>query len=337
MAFFASEQGHGEDLSAWIATLEELADEAELEDIRMEDILVFRILTGTTNMKFRNELTKLSEPTLRDYKRKVVDLEIAKRMEVSIDKNRSKAVAGQVKSHGQGQKQGQGKRMSRQEALNFLKGKCKKCLASDHKSDNCKLPASVSCHHCGKNGHLAKACMNRLQGFHKGSADSTNSKSKSAKVGKKDGQSKNKSRVVKSKSQQASPATSAGESDSEEEEVGAASVIRHKIMAVTHRARTVSNPTPRLPVEIRPRGKGTPFSFDALPDTGCTVTVLSEDVQRAYGLTLHRAKDKLVAADNSDLSCIGAVFINIQGKQIRALVSRALKDEVIIGWDDLIG
>ena len=41
MAFFTYEQAPGQDLSAWVSVLEELASEAEIEDITMEDILIF--------------------------------------------------------------------------------------------------------------------------------------------------------------------------------------------------------------------------------------------------------------------------------------------------------
>ena len=96
MAFFTSELQQNQDVSAWISVLEELASEAEIESISMEDVMIFRILTGMSNTKIRHELTKLSEPTLKDYKRKVVEMEVARRMESSIDKTR-KTIAAVVK------------------------------------------------------------------------------------------------------------------------------------------------------------------------------------------------------------------------------------------------
>ena len=153
--------------------------------------------------------------------------------------------------------------------------------------------------------------------------DSSKSKAGKEKDGAGNEKKRGKASSISSKSRGPSPATSDGKSGSEEETKGAASVIQHRILKVVHRVRSVMNPTPRLPVKITPKGRGTPFSFSALPDTGCTITVMSEDVQHAYGLTLFKAKEKLVAADDSDLKCVGAVFVNIDGKHVRALVSRA--------------
>ena len=170
MAFFTSEQAQGQDLSAWISQLEELADEAEIEDIKMEDVLLFRILTGTTNMKFRGELTKLPAPTLKDYKRKVTDLEIARRMESSIDKSKGKAMAGQVKSQGRGRQGGQG---------GNKKGGFHRCGDEKHFKAECRYPPDVKCHACGKPGHIATICRSKLT--NKGGADS--SKSNKEEVG----------------------------------------------------------------------------------------------------------------------------------------------------------
>ena len=44
MAFFASEQAPGQEMSVWVSELESLAEQAEIEAITMEDILIFRIL-----------------------------------------------------------------------------------------------------------------------------------------------------------------------------------------------------------------------------------------------------------------------------------------------------
>ena len=54
MAFFTSEQQQNQDVSAWISLLEELASEAEIESISMEDVMIFRILTGMSNTKIRH-------------------------------------------------------------------------------------------------------------------------------------------------------------------------------------------------------------------------------------------------------------------------------------------
>ena len=77
MAFFTSKQQANQDVLAWISILEELASEAEIESISMEDVMIFRILTGMSNTKICHELTRIAEPSLKAYKRKVVEMEVA--------------------------------------------------------------------------------------------------------------------------------------------------------------------------------------------------------------------------------------------------------------------
>ena len=48
-------------------------------------------------------------------------------------------------------------------------------------------------------------------------------------------------------------------------------------VAETHGGST--NPTPMMRgVKVFPRGGGVPFTFEMCPDTGCTMTLISEDV-----------------------------------------------------------
>ena len=46
--------------------------------------------------------------------------------------------------------------------------------------------------------------------------------------------------------------------------------------------------------------------------------------------------ERLVGADDKDLTCKGAVYIRIDDVPTKALVTTALKDELIVGWPDLI-
>ena len=233
MAFFTSEQGQGQDLSAWICHLEELADEAEIEDIKMADILLFRILTGTVNLKFRGELTKLPNPTLADYKRKVVDLEVARRMENSIDKNK-KAIAAAVKQKPQQQQQAGNKgpqqgRMSLKQAYEKMKGRCLCCGSKGHTRDSCSK-THLSCNACGKEGHIAPACIGKLISRQQTQQQSTN------KGSNKGGTQHPKTKTGKSAGIRTKEDSSASDADSEED-VSKATVVKHKMYLVTHRAR----------------------------------------------------------------------------------------------------
>ena len=115
----------------------------------------FRILTGMSNTKIRHELTKLSEPTLKDYKRKVVKMEVAWQMESSIAKTR-KTIAAVVKG-----KSGKAGKMSLRDCQKSMKGKCYRCGDPSHMSAECKKE-KVTCNACGKEGHMSKVCLKRM-------------------------------------------------------------------------------------------------------------------------------------------------------------------------------
>ena len=60
-----------------------------------------------------------------------------------------------------------------------------------------------------------------------------------------------------------------------------------------------SDPTPMMRgVKVFPRGGGVPFTFEMCPDTGCTMTLISEDVVARQGLTVDTRSRKRVRAVN---------------------------------------
>ena len=64
---------------------------------------------------------------------------------------------------------------------------------------------------------------------------------------------------------------------------------------------TLSNPTLHLHIAVRPIGKDTLFSFDALSNTGCMMTVPAFDLDKTYGLMVHCTVKLLIAVDASEL------------------------------------
>ena len=56
---------------------------------------------------------------------------------------------------------------------------------------------------------------------------------------------------------------------------------------------------------------------------------------KKYGLEVYPCADKLVSADMSDLHCVGAVYIHLCDVPTRALVSKAVSNDILVGWPDL--
>ena len=73
-----------------------------------------------------------------------------------------------------------------------------------------------------------------------------------------------------------------------------------------------------------------------LPDTFATISVIASNVARRYGLRRRESTEQLLTADDSKLQVIGCTRIKINGTQIRALITDALKDEILLSWRDMV-
>ena len=97
------------------------------------------------------------------------------------------------------------------------------------------------------------------------------------------------------------------------------------------------NPSPHMIIEVL-EGNAK-FQCQALPDTGCTYTLLGLDHVKDNNIQMYPASIKLFAADGEELPIKGAVTIRIkhEGLEIEteALVSSALNKEAVISWQDL--
>ena len=89
-------------------------------------------------------------------------------------------------------------------------------------------------------------------------------------------------------------------------------------------------------VAFTPLGKSKAKSTirNAFPDSGCEQSLISEDLIKSMGLVLENKKKRIEAVDGSVVRCSGSTAIKVeyQGHEahIRALVTPALKDEVIL-------
>ena len=161
LAFFHSEQPQGQDVSTWLTELEDLAAEADLPGLKTEEIMIFRILCGMTNQKIRHELTKMTKPTLKEYKDKITELEVSKRMESSLDKKPA-AKAAAIKGGKVSKAQSSGA-MTRAEYMKSMANRCFKCGSSDHTRRACPK-ADLVCHACGIAGHQSNVCYKKMTG-----------------------------------------------------------------------------------------------------------------------------------------------------------------------------
>jgi hypothetical protein len=102
-----------------------------------------------------------------------------------------------------------------------------------------------------------------------------------------------------------------------------------------------ADPTPMMRnIKVFPRDGGKQFTFEMCPDTGCTMTLISEDVAARQGLTMDtRSRKRVRAVNGQRLNNSGTVTFGIeyQGRttEVEALVSSSIKGEVLLSWQVL--
>jgi hypothetical protein len=93
-------------------------------------------------------------------------------------------------------------------------------------------------------------------------------------------------------------------------------------------------------VKVFPQHGGAPFIFEMCPDTGCTMTLISEDVVARQSLKVDtRSRKRVRAVNGQKLENSGTVIFGIefQGKkaEVEALVSSSIEGEVLLSWQVL--
>ena len=105
----------------------------------------------------------------------------------------------------------------------------------------------------------------------------------------------------------------------------------------------MSRPTPQVPLTFRSgRHK---FHFSATPDTGATVTIIGKDVLDRFDIPFDPSRTRsLFTASGERMPCEGSVKLRVhladyadsEGVFVDALVSSALKSEILLSWHDMI-
>jgi len=125
---------------------------------------------------------------------------------------------------------------------------------------------------------------------------------------------------------------------SENEEIGRIGSIKVKEVV----SKENSRPTPMMRnVMIIPDGQGTACKKDCLPDTGCTQSLISEDIVRETGMKIDtNTKKKIRAVNDQKLECSGTATFTAkyEGRTavVSALVSSSIQDEILLSWKELV-
>ena len=162
----------GEPFSSYMSRILEASEECDLTTLSHEDLILLIVTMHCNKDDLRRDIKKMRTPTwievevmVEDYERSMIGEESHK--------------ANQVHKPGK-PNAGPGKpRDSR--IPKEMQGKCFRCAKEGHRTNECKLPATVKCGSCNKEGHITKACLSAARENKSTPAKQTPQKAKKVK------------------------------------------------------------------------------------------------------------------------------------------------------------
>ena len=137
--------------------VESLAKECDVEDFRLNDIMVFIIIAGVQDDGFRREAQKDENVTWERIRAQASRYDRAKAESALDEKVKTvKGPGGQKKSKPPPKQKSKGVPVD-------LTGRCRRCAAKNHTEKECQWDTQVECNHCKKKGHIKRACQKPSQ------------------------------------------------------------------------------------------------------------------------------------------------------------------------------
>ena len=305
MSYFNLTQPAGQSMADWVRQVKKTGTEADLVGLTMDDLHVFKIITGCSDEGVKQKLLDRDQKTLRNVENEAYKYDSDSRVMAGNKGGSTTAQAAKVtskKGKKQNQKKGQTSRKPR--IPEDLRGKCLCCGKPGHTGKACKAKGNLKCQKCNKEGHIAEVC---LTSYH-----STPSSRPASRY----------SSPAPSRSPSPTPSRTA--------------LIRTEVRQATGKSR----PTPKLQVHFC-KGE-TSFVFPATPDTGATRTFMAYNLARKYNLhltPLHR-DEKFYTASGASMRCEGTIKLKASAGDavcyLDTVVSSELSNEVLLSWHDLI-
>ena len=159
LEYFQFHMQQGQSATAFVARKLQLAQEADLPSLQVDDLNCFTVMTGLKDDGLLSKLLDLSTPTFEDIKKRIAKYESTKASKKACAES---AKAAKVQLNQKFDKSaGQTRQPPQYEGMItpwFLEGKCNKCASTKHLKDRCDKE-NPSCSRCKKSGHLASACL----------------------------------------------------------------------------------------------------------------------------------------------------------------------------------
>ena len=331
--FFHLKHQPGQPFSVCARELMSLRDCADLSNITPSDLCMYRFIEICQDETLRNKFLNATVRTLDEFI-KIYKEHEAQQATVDVLSKPSIATVGQRRSSYKERKRyGIRSRrfsrsppnppidirgLSRREAIARLKGRCFRCGYS-HETEECQKEG-IWCSKCNRDGHFYYVCLTDV--------NNQQSRNPSPKQRYRSPSPHRSPSPMRSSPPQRNYACSLATSRSR-----SPSPLNYHNYNVNYK-RTGST-TPRIAVNIGNKLK----RFQALPDTGASVSLISSDLAALLKLPLQRFKKQLIAANNTDVPVDGITKLqlsfNNQNFVLSVVVTPSFSNDLIISWKDL--
>ena len=317
--FFSMKQKPGQEIREFMIEVRKLADESDLEELTINDLIINKYISGFSDEKLTDKLMQLDDPSIKEVESAIEAYERASTGQSLMTGGKAYRVQGDSRGRGRGRGGrggGRGGGNGQRSGPGDMTGRCNCCGSKSHAFKDC-LKKDITCFECGKKGHFASVCM--------------------AKPEERAQHKKNATRAVKEGPQQQQQQQSLllEEEDDYADPDGFIRVVRHKEVSRVNR---VNKKTPLLPMKFF-AGNGKAFEFNCCPDTGSCNTLIASNILKDQGIAYTRKKnDSLIAANAGPMRCPGYVRITMKtlnsGEKVTidAVVCDDLHDEILVSW-----
>ena len=313
--FFKYIQTPKQSFGEFFARVRQLGDEADVAKLRPQDILVYKVICGTSDSKLRDEFFKLKEPTLDDLRNCESEYAMRRRNNRGCEAAQGAPRASSVNAvqngarpkdnknrRGNDNKKNSGGKV--QLSLEHLRGKCMTCGESRHEAGTKCPMKGLKCNHCKKTGHVARSKSGNIV---------------CALLFSVQGKKQHTTATVI--------------------EVAGRSEVAQVSSAVS---------SPKLQCSFR-HSSGTRFNYNVVPDTGATRTMISYDLLKDHGLEKfidpHGADNVFLQdASGNPMGLAGSIVLQVRrtlsGRKretsIKMIVSKNMIRECLLSWSALV-
>ena len=156
--YFWFSQGKGQPFAEFYAQLRQKGDEADLAELDVEALYVHRVICAVTDMRLKEKLCKLQNPTLEDVVQTAENYEVDRRNLKELSNEAARLIQ-------MGQQSPVTQQQQSQACINYvtladMKGKCYGCGGAIHqnKMRECRAMGST-CSKCCRKNHFANVCF----------------------------------------------------------------------------------------------------------------------------------------------------------------------------------